>query len=166
MNVRQGTHIVAAIVLSGLVAVAPVAAEIHECEGKWTNLPCAGAAPQRAIPERERALVPVAEQPPADRGAPPLADGAVTRQKGDGVSSTGASPKPTPREPLSPRYDAMRKLKKFNNELKQSKQQPLTSSEIDRINSFCVDLTNTLAECETKIEAAKSSLEAKNTPKG
>jgi len=114
--------VVATVVVAGLLTVIQRGeAQVYRCEGTWTNRPCSGAQEEKL--------------PQISRSAP---------------ASTVSNPTPDlPPEPLAPRLSLVRKLKKLNRDYLDRGSPGLNTTEIESFESFCLERTRPLVDCQT-----------------
>ena len=127
-------------------AVSTVNAEIHQCDGKWTNLPCTGVI-ESEIKEAQRARhVETTEAP-------------------EGEVENGASTSSAMLDPLAPRSDLARKLRKLNDEFKSKGGVTLSKAELDGFRRYCEERTRTIDECQTRFTEQSQRLTELNQKK-
>jgi hypothetical protein len=121
-----------------LVVVLPAQAELHQCEGVWTNAPCAGAV--------EKSLG--AEVVSAPGSIPSSRDD--REQDGPAVATT--------REPLAPRLELIRNLRKLNDGSRRAGQKTLSNSQLEQHKVQCNDLTKPYADCLATFNSLSAQL--------
>lgn len=119
-----------ALVLPALLLSQAAAAEIYECDGKWTNKPCNGHI--------VRSLEEVSRPERSDSSAPDLVA--------------------TPPEPLAPRYSLIRKLRKLSDEYLGRGVPSLSDTEIEGFESLCLDRSRPLVDCQSAYNEYASRL--------
>ena len=132
------------IAITGLLFCGPAAAQIFKCDGKWTNRPCSGEIEAR-IEETNREPQPApnaedpAPAPPLDQTAPAL-------------------------EPMSARYDLVRKFRRRNDDLRQKNRPALSPAEVGKVERFCLESATKAQDCAARIKQAEAAAEreAKN----
>lgn len=134
-----------ALVVASLCA-RTAAAELHECDGKWTNLPCNGAV-ERSLSDSTRISrmkpgVAKSDSDPADAGA--------------AETSTA---------PLAPRSELARKLRRQSDEYKAKGGVALTSVELDTFRRYCEEKTRTVGECQQRFTEESQRLTELNQTK-
>lgn len=119
-----------ALLLPALLLSHAAAAEIYECDGKWTNKPCNGQI-ARSLEE-------------------------VSRPEQSGSSTPALAA--TPPEPLAPRYSLIRKLKKLRDEYLGRDVPSLSDTEIEGFESLCLDRSRPLVDCQSTYNEYSSRL--------
>ena len=130
------TQIALLVAMSGL-ALLPlsVEAEIYQCDGKWTNLPCDGSI-QKTLPESSSIKVDD-EEAEGDEKAP-------AEEAKESSSSV--------LEPLAPRYSIVRKLKKTNRDFFLKHKITLTKDELHNFEVRCMKRETPLDECQSQYD--------------
>jgi hypothetical protein len=128
-------------VATALVLPAQALAEIYKCDGKWTNQPCSGNV-ESTLDEVTRSEPAAADEAPAE-----------------------AEDSSHPAEPLAPRYDALRKLRKLSDEYKRQKLTYISPKDFEAVKKICMDRARPFKECEGAVNQAKDRVVQANTPK-
>jgi hypothetical protein len=115
--------------LAGVTSLSVAHADIYQCNGKWTNQPCEGE-PQKVIKE-------VVREPSMDR---------VLSLPTDVIPDESSSAS-TALEPLAPRTELVRKLRKQSDEYKRKGGVSLSNAQIDGFRRSCEDRTKPYSEC-------------------
>jgi len=116
----------------GAICLSPTetSAQIYECDGRWTNKPCAGVV-GRSMEEVANPAPPAVRVTPSSERAP---------------------------EPLAPRYSLIRKLKKLNDEYTDRGVTGLNDSEIDGFESLCLDRARPFLDCQSAFDEHSNRL--------
>jgi len=104
--------------------------QLYECDGRWTNKPCAGKV-AREIAATSRPEKPVEKS----------------------TSAIGKAP-----EPLAPRYSLIRKLKKLNDEYVERGIPSLNEAELDGFESLCLDRSKPFVDCQSSFNEISNRL--------
>jgi hypothetical protein len=125
------------VVCSGLllIKVSVAHSEIYQCDGKWTNKPCAGAI--------EKTIHESAGQA-ADAGGEPVEAAPVEEAVKPGEEAL---------EPLAPRYALTRKLRKTNKEFSQKHNVSLTKEELHAFDERCTKRETPFSQCQAEHDA-------------
>lgn len=129
------TQIALLVTMSCLtLLLASAEAEIYQCDGKWTNLPCDGSI-QKTLPESSSIKV---DDEQGDEKAP-----AEEAKEGDSAVL----------EPLAPRYSIVRKLKKTNRDFFLKHKITLTKDELHNFEVRCMKRETPLDECQSQYDS-------------
>lgn len=131
-------YLLSALLLGVTLQMYPssLAAEIRNCNGKWTDQPCEAAGSSESD------------------DAAWLKRGAVSKYTGSRPAAAAA----TPSEPLAPRLELIRKLKRENKDSQKKGGAWLSSSEIDAFSDECEDLSKPYAQCKVRYDELLSKV--------
>ena len=125
-------------------------AEIYKCDGKWTNRPCTGKieaqvaeSPGDSIDEMLDNAVKEKNQTKEEKGE----SGAVSSQA----------------EPMTKRYEMVRKLRKTNDSYQNQKKKTLERKQVEAVASICNDSRKSAEDCNKANDDALKELEKLNS---
>lgn len=119
-----------------LVLLPPSArAEIYQCDGKWTNLPCDGSI-SKTLPES------ISAQKNDDQ------EDAVEPPQEVSSSESGGT-----QEPLAPRYSLVRRLRKTSRDFYLKHKISLTKDELNAFEERCMKRETPLDQCQSQYDA-------------
>jgi len=139
-----------AFAVSFVCLVQVAQAEIYECDGKWTNQPCESGKAQRTIHEVTRSYSP----PEAPEVSAPAGDDVI-----EGAQSSAGS---VALEPLAPRTDLIRKLRKQSDDYKRKGGVTLSSGQLEGFRRACEDRTKPFSDCLAAFNDQSQKLTALN----
>ncbi len=114
--------------------------ELHECDGKWTNLPCTGTI-KNSVEESKRVI---RVRPETTAQEPSMAS---PEASSEAATDIGTSEIIT--APLAPRSELARRLRRESDEHKRNGGVGFSSAELESFRRYCEEKTRTIDECHT-----------------
>jgi hypothetical protein len=118
------------VALMGAAGSNAAHADIYQCDGKWTNRPCEG--------ETQKTLKEVSREPSARTLLPEVSAEPASDQNSSANTAL---------EPLAPRTELVRKLRKQSDEYKRKGGVSLSSAQLDGFRRSCEDRSKPYSDC-------------------
>lgn len=139
------------VMLTAVIAPQQAAADLHKCDGMWTNKPCNGEVAE-TLKEGEGSRI---SRMGSDSA---YANAASNAAAGGHAQAVGS-------EPLAPRLEVIRNLRKMNDEFKKKGGVTLARQDIDALRKVCEDLSRPYTECKQGFDENSGKLTALNQQK-
>ena len=130
--------------LVAITSLSVAHADIYQCNGKWTNRPCEG--------ETQKVIKEVTREPSVDRMLSAPAE----------ITSEENAPANSALEPLAPRTELVRKLRKQSDDYKRKGGVSLSNAQIDGFRRSCEDRSKPYTECLAAFNDQSGKLTALN----